>query len=183
MKATAIQRYIHISSQKAKLVVDLIRNKPVTESLIILDNTDKKAAPIVKKLLIQAIANATNNHAMDGSKLYIYKIVANQAPTLKRTNPRARGSADLLKKRYSHIEITLSDDPEEMKKDLKKIKDLKTKRAQANKGYSAKQRKENLSKTSKDSKAKKPVVKKDKVSKTTKSKTIKNSKIENKGSK
>ncbi len=182
MKATAIQRYIHISSQKAKLVVDLIRNKSVTDSLIILENTNKKAAPIVKKLLIQAIANATNNHAMDGSKLYIYKIVANQAPTLKRTNPRARGSADLLKKRYSHIEITLSDDSEEMKKDLKKIKDLKTKRAQANKGYSAKQRKENLAKVSKDSKLKKTVVKKAAVSKTSKPKTTAKPKIE-KGSK
>ena len=178
MKAIAIQRYIHISSQKAKLVVDLIRNKSVTDSLIILENTNKKAAPIVKKLLIQAIANATNNHAMDGSKLYIYKIVANQAPTLKRTNPRARGSADLLKKRYSHIEITLSDDSEEMKKDLKKIKDLKTKRAQANKGYSAKQRKENLAKVSKDSKPKKTVVKKVGVSKTSKPNTISNQKIE-----
>ncbi len=182
MKAIAIQRYIHISSQKAKLVVDLIRNKSVTDSLIILENTNKKAAPIVKKLLIQAIANATNNHAMDGSKLYIYKIVANQAPTLKRTNPRARGSADLLKKRYSHIEITLSDDSEEMKKDLKKIKDLKTKRAQANKGYSAKQRKENLAKVSKDSKPKKTVVKKAAVSKTSKPKTTSKQKIE-KGSK
>ena len=182
MKAIAIQRYIHISSQKAKLVVDLNRNKSVTDSLIILENTNKKAAPIVKKLLIQAIANATNNHAMDGSKLYIYKIVANQAPTLKRTNPRARGSADLLKKRYSHIEITLSDDSEEMKKDLKKIKDLKTKRAQANKGYSAKQRKENLAKVSKDSKPKKTVDKKVAVSKTTKPKTTSKQKIE-KGSK
>ena len=182
MKAIAIQRYIHISSQKAKLVVDLIRNKSVTDSLIILENTNKKAAPIVKKLLIQAIANATNNHAMDGSKLYIYKIVANQAPTLKRTNPRARGSADLLKKRYSHIEITLSDDSEEMKKDLKKIKDLKTKRAQANKGYSAKQRKENLAKVSKDSKPKKTVVKKAAVSKTSKPKTTSKQKIK-KGSK
>ncbi len=149
MKAKAIQRYIHISSQKAKLVVDLIRNKNVTESLIILDNTNKKAAPIVKKLLVQAIANATNNHAMDGSKLYIYKIVANQAPTLKRTNPRARGSADLLKKRYSHIEITLSDDQEELKKDLQKIKDLKKKRALGNKGYSAKQRKKDEIKNTK----------------------------------
>ena len=119
---------------------------------------------------------------MDGSKLYIYKIVANQAPTLKRTNPRARGSADLLKKRYSHIEITLSDDSEEMKKDLKKIKDLKTKRAQANKGYSAKQRKENLAKVSKDSKPKKTVVKKVAVSKTSKPKTTSKQKIE-KGSK
>ncbi|MGL4647194.1 MAG: 50S ribosomal protein L22 [Mycoplasmoidaceae bacterium] len=173
MKAKAIQRYIHISSQKAKLVVDLVRNLPVTEALIILENTNKKAAPIVKKLLVQAIANATNNHAMDGSKLYIYKIVANQAPTLKRTNPRARGSADLLKKRYSHIEITVSDDQEELKKDLQKIKDLKKKRALANKGQRAKQLKalknpncDSLTKT----KPKKVVTKK--TATTTKSKPV-----------
>ncbi len=143
MKARAIQRYIHSSAQKAKLVVDLIRNKPVVDALNILKNTDKKMAPVVEKLLNQAIANATNNHAMDASKLYVYHIVANQAPTLKRTNPRARGSADLLKKRYCHIEIILSDDSNERAKDLQKQKDVVKNRALKNKGYSAKQRKEN----------------------------------------
>lgn len=129
MKARAIQKYIHISSQKAKLVVDLIRNKPVKEAVSILEFTNKKAAIIVLKLLNQAISNAINNHAMDGSKLYVYHIVANQAPTLKRTNPRARGSADLLKKRYSHIEIILSDDLNERKKDIDKQKEIIKKRA------------------------------------------------------
>ncbi len=143
MKARAIQRYIHSSAQKAKLVVDLIRNKPAVDALNILKNTDKKLAPVVEKLLNQAIANATNNHAMDASKLYVYHIVANQAPTLKRTNPRARGSADLLKKRYCHIEIILSDDPNERQNDIKKQKDIVKNRALKNKGYSAKQRKEN----------------------------------------
>ena len=159
MKARAIQRYIHSSSQKAKLVVDLIRNKPVDDALNILRNTDKKMAPVVLKLLNQAIANATNNHAMDASKLYVYHIVANQAPTLKRTNPRARGSADLLKKRYCHIEIILSDDPDERAKDIKKQKDIVKNRALKNKGYSAKQRKENekVLKTKTAKKAKKEV--------------------------
>lgn len=141
MKARAIQRYIHSSSQKAKLVVDLIRNKPVIDALNILKNTNKKMAVLVEKLLNQAIANATNNHAMDASKLYVYHIVANQAPTLKRTNPRARGSADLLKKRYCHIEIILSDDENERKNDIAKQKAIVKKRAANNKGYSAKQRK------------------------------------------
>lgn len=141
MKAIAKQNYIHLSSRKAKLVVDLIRNKKVLEATQILDTTNKKAAPIVLKLLHQAISNATNNHAMDASKLYVYHIVANQAPTLKRTSPRARGSADLVKKRYSHLVLVLSDDENERQKDIQLIKDKVTKRAVNNKGYSAKQRK------------------------------------------
>lgn len=146
MKAIAKQNNIHISSRKAKLVVDLVRDKKVIEATQILENTNKKAAPIVLKLLHQAIANATNNHAMDSTKLYIYHIVANQAPTLKRTNPRARGSADLLKKRYTHFEIVLSDDENERQNDLKLIKEKVAKRALNNKGYSAKQRQENFKK-------------------------------------
>lgn len=149
MKAIAKQNYIHVSSRKAKLVVDLVRNKKVIEATQILENTNKKVAPIVLKLLHQAIANATNNHAMDSANLYIYHIVANQAPTLKRTSPRARGSADLLKKRYIHLELVLSDDEDERKNDLQLIKDKISKRAINNKGYSAKQRKENLLKKNK----------------------------------
>ena len=159
MKAKAIQRYIHSSAQKAKLVVDLIRNKPVIDALNILKNTNKKMAPIVEKLLNQAIANATNNHAMDASKLYVYHIVANQAPTLKRTNPRARGSADLLKKRYCHIEIILSDDPNERQNDIKKQKEIVKKRALNNKGYTKKQKKENAKKIEKKAKKIKKEVK------------------------
>lgn len=141
MKAKAIQKNIHLSPRKARLVCDLIRNKKVTEALSILEFTNKKAALIVNKLLNQAIANATNNHAMIADKLYIYSIVANQGPTLKRTSPRAKGSADLIRKRHCHIEIILSDDTDERKKDLAAIKDKIAKRAKNNKGYSAKQRK------------------------------------------
>lgn len=140
MKARAIQKNIHLSPRKAKLVCDLIRNKKVTDALVILEHTNKKAAPIISKLLNSAIANATNNHAMQAEKLYVYHIVANQGATLKRTSPRAKGSADLIRKRHSHIEIIISDDPDERKKELDQIKALKAKRAKNNKGYSAKQR-------------------------------------------
>lgn len=140
MKARAIQRDIHLSPRKAKLVCDLIRGKKVNDALTVLEYTNKKAAPIIRKLLQSAIANATNNHAMDGMKLYVYHIVANKGRTLKRTNPRAKGSADLIRKRHTHIEIIVSDDLNERQNDLNKIKELKSKRAQNNKGYSAKQR-------------------------------------------
>lgn len=157
MKARAIQRHIHLSPRKAKLVCDLIRNKSATVAINILENTRKKAAPIVLKLLHSAIANATNNHALSGDKLYVYHIVANQGQTLKRTNPRAKGSADLLKKRHCHIEIILSDDPNERAKDIALIKERQAKRAKNNKGYSAKQR---AGKVEKKKREDKPVVKK-----------------------
>ena len=120
-----IQRNIHISHRKAQLVCDLIRNKPIKEAIIILNNTDKKFAPICLKLLNSAIANATNNHAMNAEKLYIYNIFANQGPTWKRTMPRARGSADIIFKRTTHLEIHLSDNPNERKLELEARKNKK----------------------------------------------------------
>ncbi len=123
MKATAIQRNIRISSSKAKLVCDLIRNKKVTEALVILDNTEKKIAPIIKKLLNSAIANATNTKGFSSlENLYVYQIYANQGPTMKRALPRAKGSSNMIRKRSSHIEIVLSDDPKQKSKDLLAIK-------------------------------------------------------------
>ncbi len=129
-----IQRNIRISHRKAQLVCDLIRNKPVKEAIIILKNTNKKIAPIILKLLNSAIANATNNHAMNAEKLYVYNIFANQGPTMKRTMPRARGSADMIRKRSTHIEIHLSDNPNERKLEIERIKERKHKAALANKG-------------------------------------------------
>lgn len=143
MQAKASQWNINVSPRKAKLVCDLIRNKPVTEALTILEHTNKKTAPILKKLLHGAIANATNNKAMQADKLYVYTVVANQGSTSKRTSPRAKGSADLIRKRHTHLEIVVSDDPEERKKEIQLIKDIQKKRALNNKGYSAKQREAN----------------------------------------
>lgn len=122
MVCKVIQRNIRISHRKAQLVCDLIRNKSIKDALIILNNTQKKIAPIIKKLLSSAIANATHNHSMNGDKLYVYNIFANQGPTWKRTMPRARGSADVILKRTTHIEIHLSDNPNERKEQLLALK-------------------------------------------------------------
>lgn len=186
MKARVITRNIHISSRKAVLVCNLIRNKNVVEALKILDYTNKKIAPIIHKLLNQCIANATNNHAMNAEKLYIYHIVANQGHTLKRTSPRARGSADLIRKRHSHIEIILSDDLDERKKDLEKIKLIQKNRALKNKGHHNIQLMENKRKLDNQnlvhSKTKKITFSKEKVSNPIKNPILKKveSKEENK---
>lgn len=127
-KTRVIQRNIHISHRKASLVIDLIRGKSVQEAKRILENTQKKFAPIVLKLLKQAVANAENNTKMEVNKLYVYYIVANQGPTMKRNLPRAKGSADRLFKRTTHLEIVLSDDPKERELELAAIKVKKSRK-------------------------------------------------------
>ncbi|MDR0675381.1 MAG: 50S ribosomal protein L22 [Mycoplasmataceae bacterium] len=127
MKAYAIQRNVHISARKANLVCDLIRYKTIAQALIILDNADKKVAPILKKLLNSAVANATNNHQMIGEKLYIYAVTANQGSTIKRSLPRAKGSANMIRKRHSHLEVVLSDNPKQREQDRLGIKTHKVK--------------------------------------------------------
>jgi ribosomal protein L22 len=128
MKAIALQKNIHLSARKAGLVCDLIRNKPIKHAIVILQNTPKKAAQLTLKILNSAIANATNNHGMKADALYVYNAIANQGTTIKRTMERAKGSADLLKKRHCHIYVTLSDDKNEKEKDLLAIKAKKAKK-------------------------------------------------------
>ena len=145
MKTTAIIRNVHVSARKGKLVVDLIRGKKVNEAIRILETTNKKSAPIIKKLLNSAIANAMNNHGMNGSTLYVYEIFANEGPTMKRVMARAKGSADTIFKRTTHFKIVLSDDINKRQNDLKAIKEKIAKRAANN----SKVKKEETSSTTK----------------------------------
>ncbi len=107
--AQATLKYARISARKVKIVADLIRGKEVAEALAIVKFTPKAASEIIEKLLKSAIANAENNHNMDGKNLYISEIYANQGPTLKRIRPAAKGSAVRIRKRTSHITIVLSE--------------------------------------------------------------------------
>ena len=100
-------RNVRISSRKVKIVIDLIRGKKVDDALAILEFTPKSAAPVVKKLLESAIANAENNLSMNRDDLYIAEIYANQGPTYKRYWPRSHGRADRILKRTSHITVVL----------------------------------------------------------------------------
>lgn len=108
MEVKAVLRYIRISSRKTRLVIDMIRGMDVSKAKVVLDFTPKKAAKIVKKVLSSAVANAIENHGMKKENLYISKIYVDQGPTLKRMKPRARGRADKIKKRTSHITIYIS---------------------------------------------------------------------------
>lgn len=97
------------SAQKARLVADLIRGKNTSLAIGILKNTNKKASPILLKLLNSAIANAVNNHGMSGENLFISQILVNEGPTIKRFQPRSRGRAFKIFKRTSNLSITLGE--------------------------------------------------------------------------
>ena len=107
--AKATLSYSRISPRKVKIVIDLIRNKPVGTALAILRNTPKAASPLVEKLLLSAMANAENNHGMDVENLYVAEVYSNAGPILKRIRPRAQGRAFRIYKRTSHTTIVLKE--------------------------------------------------------------------------
>ena len=107
MEAKATLRYARISPRKVKIVIDLIRNKPVDQALAILRHTPKAASPIVEKLLLSAIANAENNNNMARGDLYVSEVFANGGPILKRIRPKDHGRAHRILKRTSHVTLVL----------------------------------------------------------------------------
>ena len=109
VEATAKVTYVRIAPRKVQIVLDLIRNKPTDEALAILKHTPKAACEPLEKLLKSAIANAEANKNMDVTRLYVAKCWVCQGPTLKRIRPRARGSADRVNKKTSHITLVLKE--------------------------------------------------------------------------
>ena len=109
MEARAKLSYARISPRKVKIVIDLIRNKPVGVAIGILKNTPKAASPIVEKLLKSAISNAEVNHNMTADNLYVKEVYANPGPILKRIQPRAQGRAFRINKRTSHITVVVAE--------------------------------------------------------------------------
>jgi len=121
MTVTSKLRYLRIAPRKVRLVADLIRGKTVEEAQTTLNFTQKRAALPILKLLKQAIANAKNNFQLKEENLFISKILVNEGPKLKRVFPRARGHADTIQKKTSHIILVLEE------KEKSKIKIKKTK--------------------------------------------------------
>jgi ribosomal protein L22 len=101
-------RYVRTSARKARLVCDHIRGKDVAEARAILAFTPRAAAKPWLKLLESAIANAEHNHELVGEDLRIAAVHADEGPTLKRYRPRAMGRATRIRKRTSHLTITLT---------------------------------------------------------------------------
>jgi ribosomal protein L22 len=100
-------KYVRTSARKARLVCDHIRGKDVAEARAILLHTNRQVAEAWSKLLESAIANAAENHSLDGEDLRVAFVVADEGPTLKRFRPRAMGRATKIRKRTSHLSIGL----------------------------------------------------------------------------
>ena len=109
MEAKAHLKYARISPRKVKIVLDLIRGKDVGVAMAILQNTPKSASEYLIKLLGSAVANAENNFNMDASNLYVSECFVCPGPTLKRIMARAKGSADRILKRTSHVTIVVKE--------------------------------------------------------------------------
>ena len=115
MEAKAILRNARISPRKVKIVLDLIRGKDADVAMAILKNTSKAASPEIVKLLKSAMANAEHNFSMDASKLYVSECFVCPGPTLKRYQPRAKGSGDRILKRTSHVTLVVKEKETEAK--------------------------------------------------------------------
>jgi ribosomal protein L22 len=101
-------RYVRSSARKARLVCDLIRGKSVEDARAVLALSPRAAARDWSKLLESAVANAENNHELDGEDMRILTVKADEGPTLKRYRPRAMGRATRIRKRTSHLTIHLT---------------------------------------------------------------------------
>ena len=109
MEAQAKHTFARTSPQKARLVADQIRGLPVEDALNILAYSPKKAGALMKKVLDSAIANAEHNEGADIDELVVSKVFVNEGPTMKRIKTRAKGRADRILKRSSHITVVVSD--------------------------------------------------------------------------
>ena len=108
-QSVAKLRSARVSSQKARLVADLIRGKKVEDAMGILTFAPQKSANIIKKVLESAIANAEHNQGLDVDSLFVSTIAIDESFTMKRIRARARGRADRYFKRNCNISLTLEE--------------------------------------------------------------------------
>jgi large subunit ribosomal protein L22 len=107
MEAKALLRGARISAQKARLVADQVRGLPVGRASDLLQFSDKKAAQIVRKVLLSAVSNAENNQGADVDDLRVSRIFVDEGVTMKRFHARAKGRGARILKRSSHITVVV----------------------------------------------------------------------------
>jgi len=109
MATTAKLRQARITPQKARLVADQIRGLRVDKAINLLTFSNKKAAALIKKVLESAIANAEHNDGADVDELKVKTIMVDEGPIMKRFMPRARGRANQIFKRTSHVTVVVEE--------------------------------------------------------------------------
>ena len=109
MEVKASIKFLRIAPRKVRLVADLVRGKNVNEAIQTLSFVDKRSAPVLKKLLQSAVANADQKKTIDLDTLYVKHLSVDQGPTLKRFMPRAQGRASEIRKKTSHVNLVLDE--------------------------------------------------------------------------
>lgn len=109
--ARAQAKFVRVTPQKARRVVDLIRGMDASEAQTLLRFAPQAASEPIGKVLDSAIANATNNFNLDARTLVIKEAFVDEGPTMKRFRPRAQGRASQILKRTSHITVIVESVP------------------------------------------------------------------------
>lgn len=109
MEVRAVAKYVRISPQKVRMLINAIKGKPVEFGLNSLKFMPQKAAGIVEKTLRSAIANAEHNNELDVDSLIIKNVYVDQGPALKRFRARARGRGSRILKRTSHVTVVVEE--------------------------------------------------------------------------
>ncbi|MBT8365617.1 MAG: 50S ribosomal protein L22 [Deltaproteobacteria bacterium] len=109
MEVRATQRYVRISPQKVRMLVDAIKGKPAETAINALKFMPQKSAGIVEKIVRSAVANADQNTSIDVDELIVRNLIVDQGPSLKRFKARARGRGARILKRTAHITVVLAE--------------------------------------------------------------------------
>ena len=112
MEAYAMHKMAIVAPPKARMTLDLIRGKSVTDARAILKNTNTKSSRLIIKVLNSAVANATNNLNLKEEELFVSECFINPGPVLKRVKFGSRTKVDRRDKRTSHITVKVSDGKE-----------------------------------------------------------------------
>ena len=110
MNSTATSRFNRISARKARLVADTVRGMGVEEAIRTLELMPKKAAPIIQKTILSAVANAKQhdeNIGLSEEDFVVHEIKVDEGPTFKRIRARAQGRAFRIRKRTSHVKVVV----------------------------------------------------------------------------
>ena len=112
MEVRAICKNARISAKKMRDVAAAVQGMPVSKAIDVLSYSPKKGAYLINKTIKSAVANAENNNGLAADELVLKSVQVDEGMTFRRTMPRARGSANVIRKRTAHITVVVSDDDE-----------------------------------------------------------------------
>ncbi len=108
MEVKAVYKNARMSAKKMRDVAAAVQGMSVSQATDVLSYSPKKAAYLLNKTLKSAVANAENNNGLNADELVLKSVRVDEGPTFKRSMQRARGSANMIRKRTSHITIVLA---------------------------------------------------------------------------